>query len=133
MNEALHERARRANERAVIRAWEYRQRHHAKGVWFRFRRALADAAEAWILSEGEAALLEKRGHAPLPVGLELVPPKRLFFLSRKELEAISERRLVRTRLSTEVLLAGSLALIAHAGIETTHYSSTAQARDPQSG
>jgi hypothetical protein len=32
--------------RALIRAWEYRQRAYSKGVWFRLRRALVGAAEA---------------------------------------------------------------------------------------
>ena len=45
MTERLHERARRIHERALIRAWEYRQRNHSKGVWYRLRRLLVDAEE----------------------------------------------------------------------------------------
>ncbi len=123
MNEALHERARRARERALIRAWEYRQRHYANGVWFRFRRVLVDAAEAWIIGDDDGNRLQTVGRVPLPVGRELAPPIRLFFLSEEELEAISDRRQVPARLCTELLHAGNLALLAHAGVETAQHAS----------
>ena len=123
MNEALHERARRARERALIRAWEYRQRHYAKGVWYRLRRVLVDAAEAWIIGNAGVDRLESAGHVPLPVGRELAPPIRLFFLSEEELEAISDRRQIPARLCTELLHAGNLALLAHANVETAQHTS----------
>ena len=125
MNEALHERARRARERALIRACEYRQRHYANGVWFRFRRVLVDAAEAWIIGDDDGNRLENGGRVPLPVGRELAPPIRVFFLSKEELEAISDRRQVPARLCAELLHAGNLALLAHAGVETAKYTSIA--------
>ena len=54
----LQERARRARERALIRAWEYRQRNHSHGVWFRLRRVLVDAGQLWVIDEREADRLE---------------------------------------------------------------------------
>ncbi|MGA2974141.1 MAG: hypothetical protein ABSF77_02400 [Spirochaetia bacterium] len=111
MNEKLHERARRVRERSLIRAWEYRQRNYSNGVWHRLRRILVDAAEAWIIDEADADALEARGHAPHPVGRELDPPKRLFFLTKEELEALPHRRQVPVRLHSELLLARSLAFV----------------------
>jgi len=113
VNEKLHERARRVHERSLIRAWEYRQRSSSKGVWNRFRRVLVDAAEAWIIDEADADELEARGHIPHPVGRELAPPKRLFFLAEGELEAVPHRRQVPVRLHSELLLARSLAFLQH--------------------
>ena len=127
MNEALHERARRARERALIRAWEYRQRHYARGVWYRFRRVLVDAAEVWIIGDEDGDRLESGGRVPLPVGRELAPPIRLFFLTEEELEAISDRRRIPTRLCAELLHAGSLALLAHADVETAQHTSITSA------
>jgi hypothetical protein len=111
MNEMLHERVRLIRERSLVRAWEYRQRAYSKGVWFRFRRVLVDAAEAWIIDEADADALELRGHVPHPAGRELAPPKRLFFLSREEMELLPHRRQVPMRLHGELLLARSLAFV----------------------
>jgi hypothetical protein len=113
MNETLHERARRIAERRLIRAWNYRQRDLSAGVWYRLRRALVDAAEAWIIDEAGADLLERRGHAPLPVGREIEPPKRIYFVSREELPAPPPRRQTAVRLSGELLQAAYLALLRH--------------------
>jgi hypothetical protein len=115
MNEVLRERARLMRERSLVRAWEYRQRKYSNGVWFRFRRVLVDAAEAWIIDEAAADTLELHGHIPHPVGRELAPAKRLFFLSREELETVPQRRQVPVRLHGELLLARSLAILPLAG------------------
>ena len=113
MNEKLRARAQRMREQSLIRAWEYRQRASSNGAWYRFRRVLVDAAEAWIISEADADSLEASGHVPHPVGSELVPRKRLFFLTRKEWEAVPHRRQVPVNLHAELLLARSLALLPH--------------------
>ena len=118
MNEKLHERVRGVHERSLIRAWEYRQRSSSKGVWHRFRRLLVDAAKAWIIDEADADARDARGHIPHPVGRELVPPKRLFFLAVEELEAVPRRRQVPVRLHSELLLARSLAFLQHVRIST---------------
>jgi len=114
VNEKLHARVRHMREQSLIRAWEYRQRSSSKGVWHRFRRVLADAAEAWIIGEADAEMLEARGCLPHPVGREFDPPKRLFFLAAGDLETIIQRTQVPVRLQGELLLARSLVLIPHA-------------------
>ena len=113
MNELLQQRARRIREQALIRAWEYRQRHTSHGVWHRFRRVLVDAAQAWNISEGDADRLESRGHALLPVGRDLEPPKRIFFVTEDELSMLSDHRRIPVRLSRELLLSRSIALVGH--------------------
>ena len=77
MTKTLHARLRRIRERTLIRAWEYRQRHHSKGVWFRLRRVLVDAGQAFVISPEQADQLQAEGHLPLPVGQELEPQKRM--------------------------------------------------------
>lgn len=114
MKPSLHERARRVRERALIRSWEYRQRNHSGGVWRRLQRVLVDAAEAWVISAGAADALERSGHTPHPVGSELEPPKRLFFVTAEELAATSGRRRIPLRLCAELLQAADVALVAHA-------------------
>jgi hypothetical protein len=109
--ERLHERARRIHESALVRAWEYRQRHYSKGVWHRLRRLLVDAEQAWIIEETEADVLEKAGNTPHPVGLELAPSKRLFFLGEDELKKIRTRRQIPVRLNSDFLRARSIALV----------------------
>lgn len=113
MNEALHKRVRRLRERALIRSWEYRQRNHAKGAWYRFRRVLVDAAQAWIIDDRDADRLEGDGRVPLPIGGEFAPPKRVFLLTEEQLAVVSSRRRVPVRLCAELLQARNLALIAH--------------------
>ncbi len=113
MIERLHERARRIRQRALVRAWEYRQRNYSKGVWYRLRRVLVDAGQAWVIDEAEADRLEAAGRAPHPVGRELAPPKRLFIVNRDELRDIRVRRQIPVRMSAELLQARSLALVPH--------------------
>jgi hypothetical protein len=117
VNEKLHARARRVRERSLIRAWEYRQRTSSNGVWHRFRRILVDAAEAWIIGEADADALEARGRIPHPVGGELAPPKRLFFLTREELESVPHRQQIPVRLHSELLLARSLVFLPHTRVK----------------
>lgn len=113
MNERLHERARRIRERALVRAWEYRQRNYSKGVWYRLRRLLVDASEVWAIDEAEADRLVAAGRAVHPVGGELAPAKRIFILSEAELQGIQLRREIPVRMSSELLQAPSLALVPH--------------------
>jgi hypothetical protein len=110
---SLPRRAKSVRERVLIRSWEYRQRNHAKGVWFRLRRVLVDAAEVWIVPSQATAALREAGHTSIPVGEELAPPKHLFFVDRDTLETIADRRRIPVRLSSDFLSATDLALIAH--------------------
>jgi hypothetical protein len=116
MTGAQRERVRRMRERAVIRAWEYRQREHASGVWFRLRRALVDASRAFIIPDADADRLEQWGGQPLPVGQELSPQKRLFFITPAQLETLDARE-VPVRLTAEVLHARAIVLLPHAEVD----------------
>lgn len=49
MTEAMRRRAAAVGSRAAVRAWEYRQRMHAKGVWFRLRRLLAESSAVYAI------------------------------------------------------------------------------------
>ena len=102
-------------ERGLIRAWEYRQRNYSKGVWHRLRRVLVDAAEAWALDDSDTDRLAAGGMVELAVGTELNPPKRIFFVSPRELVAAPSRRRVPLRLTGELLAVRNLALVAFGG------------------
>lgn len=111
MTAAQRQRVRRMGERALIRSWEYRQRAHAKGVWFRLRRVLVDAGRAFAISDLDADRLEAEGARPVAVGRELSPAKRILFVSRAQLQHVTARELpVRLR---EVLQHDAIALLAH--------------------
>ena len=116
MMDPLRERIRRIRERELIRAWEYRQRDGSHGVWFRLRRALTDAEQAWIIDEREADRLEAAGFSPLPVGFELSPAKRIFMIPAAKAGGITKTREVPVRLSQDILQAGSIVLIPFAGL-----------------
>ncbi len=111
MTESLHRRVRQMRSRAQIRRWEYRQRHHAKGVWYRLRRLLADAQSAFEISAGDAAVLTSEGVRPEPVGAELEPPKTILFVQRGRLERIARRTPLPVDLGAELLGARCIALV----------------------
>ena len=113
MTAAQRERVRRMQERAVIRSWEYRQRHHARGAWFRLRRVLVDAARAFVISVPDADQLEQLGVCPLPVGRELAPEKRIYFVTSEQLERLGAREIA-VRLTNDFLQAEAIALLQHA-------------------
>jgi len=109
--DALEVRARKVRTRAAIRAWEYRQRHHAKGVWFRLRRLLALSASAWSIPEAEADRLLAEGYEPDPVGALLEPPKVLLVVPEDRLSKVADHTAVPLRLGSELLAARFLALV----------------------
>ena len=108
---ALQKRVKRIRSRTAVRAWEYRQRNHAKGVWFRLRRVLAESASVWIIPADEARRLTEEGLEPEPVGRELEPPKMMIFVSEERLALIAERSAIPVRLGPELFAARCLALI----------------------
>lgn len=109
--ERLHRRARQIRANALVRRWEYRQRHHARGVWFRLRRLLADACSAWRLSEQDALQLTAEGYRPEPVGEQLEPRTVILFVPEERLFTLASRREVGLRLSAELLQSRFLALV----------------------
>ena len=108
--DALEIQARRVRARALTRSWEYRQRAHAGGVWFRLRRLLAGARACWRIPEAECEHLIAEGHAPAPVGLELEPPKKILTVPAARIEQIAGREPLRVALNPELLAAPCLVL-----------------------
>ncbi|MEW6442386.1 MAG: hypothetical protein AB1640_15725 [bacterium] len=106
-----HRRVRQARSRAAVRAWEYRQRHLAKGVWFRLRRVLAEASSAWAIPEEACRRLIAEGCIQEPVGTELEPRKTILFVPEPLLSQIPERRPLRLRLGAELFAAHHIALV----------------------
>jgi hypothetical protein len=111
VSDRLGRRAREARSRAVVRAWEYRQRRLAGGVWFRLRRVLTEAQEAYAISEEAAKALIAEGHRPEPVGAELEPPRTILFVDPGRLAAIPDRQRLAVRLSAQLLSARWVVLI----------------------
>jgi len=108
---SMHRRVRQVRSRAAVRAWEYRQRHLAKGVWFRLRRLLAEASSAWEIPEAACSRLMTEGFCPEAVGEELEPRKTLLFVPETRLSGIPDRRLLPLRLGPELLAARHIALV----------------------
>ena len=96
--------------RVLVRSFDYRQRRHARGVWFRLRRVLADAGAAYVIPEDEARRLIAEGHRPEPVGQELEPPKLIVMASSARIAQIASAQPVPMRLGGELLAATCLAL-----------------------
>jgi hypothetical protein len=95
----------------LVRSWTYRQRHHARGVWFRLRRTLADAREAYAVAREEAETLVAEGHEPASVGAELEPPKLVFVIPAARVARLRSARPLAVRLSAELLAAECLVLV----------------------
>ena len=131
MSDALHGRVERMRERALVRAWEYRQRHGSNGVWYRLRRVLVDAAQAWVVDDRDADRLVSEGCIPLPVGQELAPAKRLFFVTCEHLGTACSRHRIPLRLGHDLLQAHNVALVAHANV-SVEAGAGSRARPPAS-
>jgi len=110
MNLSLVQRVNQLRSRVLVRSWDYRQRRHARGVWFRLRRVLADANEAHVIPREEARKLIAEGYLPEPIGNEMAPPKLIVFVPTERLARIASTRPVPVRLCGELLMAETLAL-----------------------
>lgn len=111
MRGSLERRLRQTRSRLLIRAWDYRQQRHARGVWFRLRRALADASEVYALQAEEAERLVAEGHLTEPVGLELEPPRLIIILSPARARRLQAARPLAIALDAALLAAPALALV----------------------
>jgi hypothetical protein len=107
---SLERRLRQQRSRVAVRSWDYRQRHHARGVWFRLRRILADAQAAFAIPCDEAAKLIAEGYPAEPVGRELEPPKVLFFVPANRVAQIGSAQRLAVRLGADLLGAECIAL-----------------------
>ena len=112
--------------RLLVRSWEYRQRRHAHGVWFRLRRVLADARESYVIPAEEAERLVAEGHRLEPVGDELAPAKRILFIPADRIARIGSARPVAVRLSAELLAAECLALVPFEAAAVAHLPPSAE-------
>lgn len=110
MNVRLDRRLRQLRSRVLVRAWDYRQRHHARGVWFRLRRVLADAGAAYAIPGDEARVLVAEGWPAAPVGDQLQPPKVIVLVAAERVARIRSARPLDVRLSADLLSAECLAL-----------------------
>jgi hypothetical protein len=108
---ALERRLRQVRSRLAVRAWTYRQRRHAKGVWMRLRRVLAEARSAYAIASSEAERLVAEGFRPESVGLELQPPKVILFVPAERTARIAGAREIPVRLEAALLDAPALALV----------------------
>jgi hypothetical protein len=107
----MRARARAVRSRAAIRSWNYRQRKLAAGVWFRIRRVLADAKEAYVIPSADAEQLLAEGYVPETCGAQLAPEKTLIFVDSARLARIESRRKIPVRLGPDFLLATAVALM----------------------
>jgi hypothetical protein len=108
----MRKRVRAARAADLIRRFDYRQRNHARGAWFRLRRLLSDAATAWQISALDSERLRACGIALEPVGFEVEPPIAIHVVSPEQLQTLGSRQPLAVRLSAELLRARCLALVA---------------------
>jgi hypothetical protein len=108
---SLERRLRQLRSRVLVRSWNYRQRGHARGVWFRLRRVLAQASEAYAITREDAEDLVAEGHRADPVGQELEPPKLIVYAAGRRVARIASARLLPMRLGAELLESECLALV----------------------
>ncbi len=111
MDPSLERRLRQLRSRLLVRSWEYRQRGHARGIWFRLRRVLTDAKDAYEIPRAEAEALIAEGYPAEPVGSELEPPKLIVFVPAGRVHGIAAAHSLTVRLSAELLAAECLALV----------------------
>lgn len=111
MTPSFERRLRQQRSRVLVRSWEYRQRRHARGVWFRLRRVLADAREAYAVTPEQAQELVREGHKPEPVGQELDPPKVIVFAPAERVARLASARPLAVRLTDGLMRAECLALV----------------------
>lgn len=111
MTASLERRLRQFRSRVLVRSWGYRQRHHARGVWFRLRRALADARDAYAITMDAARALEAEGYGADAVGQALEPPRLILRVPSERMAMVEGARPLAVRLSRELLAAEALALV----------------------
>jgi hypothetical protein len=111
MTPALERRLRAHRARVLIRSFDYRQRHHAGGVWFRLRRVLADASAVYAVSEQDAQRLLAEGRRIAPVGSELQPPKLILLAPASRVAELASAQPVPVRLGAPLLAASRLVII----------------------
>ena len=110
MSQALQRRLRSQQARVLVRSWEYRQRHHARGVWFDLRQLLTGMSAAYTVQADDVAALTAEGCPLDPVGLRFDPPKSIFIVPAESAARIPLARQVPMRLGGDLLAARHLVL-----------------------
>jgi hypothetical protein len=95
----------------LIRSWEFRQRRHAFGAWFLFRRALADASAVLVVSRETAKALIEDGFPEETGGAGLEPPKVVVRVPSSRAMSLPSARSVPIRLEGDLLSAEGLVLV----------------------
>ncbi|MFB3854718.1 MAG: hypothetical protein ACE148_12935 [Vicinamibacterales bacterium] len=111
MTRELERRVEEQRRRVMVRSWEYRQRHHARGAWFRLRRALADASAAFEIPPEEAGRLIAEGYRIEPAGEAFEPRKLILVVPADRMASVSGARPVPLRLGADLLQTRHLALV----------------------
>jgi hypothetical protein len=111
VTDLLHQRVREMRARVLARTFEYRQRRHARGAWFRLRRALALAREVYAVPRGQGERLVSEGYPADPVGAELAPPKLIVRVPADRIATLKSARPMAVRLDADLLAAECLALV----------------------
>lgn len=109
-NEMLEARARAIRLRAVIHAWEMRQRVNARGTSFEIERLFALTSRAWVLTETDVQRLIALGRRPHDAGLRLQPSRRYFVIEPADIALLADVREVEVRLGSEIFSARALGL-----------------------
>src|SRR5678815_4280491 len=107
----LTRRAEGVVSRAAVRAWEYRQRNHAKGVWVRLQRLLADTDRLYVISDETMRRLTEAGFDAEPIGLELEPPIRMVVIPGQYGAWLEGAPQIRVALHSDLLRARNIALV----------------------
>src|SRR5262245_26128011 len=107
----LERRVKAIRARALVRSWEFRQRHLAHGAWFRFREALAMAREAYSVDETTLRSLLAEGSTPDARGSGLEPPRAIVWVTAERIALIAGARRLALRLDAEMLATRWLALV----------------------
>jgi len=115
--EAREQRLKRLQARRAVRAWEYRQRRGAKGVWARLRRLLAGAQSVAVIDDDQAAGLLAEGFQAQEAGRDLEPPKTILLLPWARFSQLTNGRDIAVALSAELLEARNLVLTPFTGSE----------------
>jgi hypothetical protein len=111
VTDLLQRRVRERQARVLARVFEYRQRRHARGAWFRLRRALTLARETYALPRDQGEQLVAEGCPADPVGSELAPPRLIVRVPAARIAAVPSARPLAVRLNAELLSADCLALV----------------------
>jgi hypothetical protein len=119
VTDRLQRRIRERQARVLARAFEYRQRRHARGTWYRLRRALTLAREAYALPREDGERLLAEGYAVDPVGSELSPPRLIVQLPAERIARLPSARPLAIRLNADLLAADCLVLVPFEGLASS--------------